>query len=416
MRILFLHQNFPGQFKHLAPQLVARGDQVVALTMNPAPATPGVEIRNARPTIGTASKLPLAQDFETKLIRAEAALRAALALREEGFHPDVIVGHPGWGDTLFVKEVWPDARFGIYCEFFYSDRGSDADFDPEFPQAGDDVTRRVRMKLKTLPQRLHFATANAGLSPTRFQADTYPPGFRERISVVHDGIDTDTIAPRADGSVTLGSGQTFTRADEVVTFVSRNLEPYRGYHIFMRALPEILQRRPNAHVFLVGGNGVSYGAAPPAGNWRDIFLAEVRDRLDLGRVHFVGHLPYDVFLGLLSITRLHVYLTYPFVLSWSLLEAMALGAPVLGSDTAPVREVIEHGGNGMLVPFFDQQALADQACDILDSDVLRARLSANARRSVVEGFDLKRVCLPQQLRWIDALAAQPPRPALFEDD
>ncbi|UZK65040.1 glycosyltransferase [Sphingomonas sp. M1-B02] len=416
MNVLLVHQNFPGQFKHLAPQLVARGDRVVALTMNVAPDMPGVEVRNAKPTIGTASKLPWAQDFETKLIRGEAALRAAMALRDEGFYPDVIVGHPAWGDTLFVKEVWPEARFGIYCEFFYSDTNGDADFDPEFPVPGNEVARRVRLKLKTLPQRLHFPLANAGISPTRFQADTYPAIFRDRITVIHDGIDTDRIAPRTDGSIRLGDGRTITRADEVVTFVSRNLEPYRGYHIFMRALPELLRRRPNARVFLVGGDGVSYGAAPAKGSWRDLFLNEVRDKLDMSRVHFVGHLPYDVFLGLLSITRLHIYLTYPFVLSWSLIEAMALGAPILGSDTAPVREVIEHGRNGILTPFFDPAALAAQASEMLEDDDLRLRLSAAARQTAVEGYDLKRVCLPRQLQWIDALAAQTPRPALFDDD
>lgn len=415
MNVLLLHQNFPGQFKHLAPQLVARGDRVVALTMNDAPEMPGVTIRNARPTIGTASKLALAQEFETKLIRGEAALRAALALRDEGFHPDVIVGHPGWGDTLFIKDVWPDARMGIYCEFFYSQTNSDADFDPEFPTPGNEVTRRIRMKLKTLPQRLHFPMANAGLSPTRFQADTYPASFRDRITVIHDGIDTDQIAPRPDGAVQLGNGRTVTRNDEVITFVSRNLEPYRGYHIFMRALPELLRRRPNARVFIIGGDGTSYGAAPPQGSWRDIFLSEVRDQLDMSRVHFVGNLPYPIFLQLLSITKLHIYLTYPFVLSWSLLEAMALGAPVLASDTAPVREVIEDGENGLLVPFFSKEALVSRACEMLADADLRARLSAAARRTVVEGYDLKRVCLPRQLQWVDSLAAEPPRPALLED-
>lgn len=414
MNVLLVHQNFPGQFKHLAPELVRRGDRVVALTMNQPAAMAGVEIHSAPPEIGTSTKLAWAQDFETKLLRGESAFRRARQLRADGFMPDVILGHMGWGDTLFLKDVWPQARLGVYCEFFYRDTEDDSHFDPEFTAQGDEVARRIRLKLKSLPQRLHFEMANAGISPTRFQADTYPAPFRERIAVIHDGIDTGRLKPRDDSSVTLGNGAAFTKTDEVVTFVSRNLEPYRGYHIFMRALPRLLRERPKAHVFIVGSHGVSYGAAPPAGNWRDIFFNEVKDQLDVSRVHFVGHVPLPLFHELLSISRLHVYLTYPFVLSWSLLEAMALGAPVLGSDTAPVREVIAHGENGMLVDFFDGEALVRRACEMLGSESLRRVLSGRARATVVEGYDLASVSLPQQLAWIDALAGQPPRPPLFE--
>ncbi|TPG10842.1 glycosyltransferase [Sphingomonas oligophenolica] len=415
MRVLLVHQNFPGQFKHLAPALAARGDEVVAMTMNGGAPMPGVRIHSCPPKLGTGSQHPWAQETETKLIRAEAAFRQAMTLRESGFTPDVIVGHPAWGDMLFLKEVWPSARLGIYCEFFYGVDGLDHGFDPEFEDGHDTTEARTRIKLKTLPQRLHFPMANAAISPTSFQADTYPASFRERITVIHDGIDTDVIAPNPRASLKLGSGRAISQSDEIITFVSRNLEPYRGYHIFMRALPELLRRRPTARVIIVGAEGVSYGSKPSEGTWKARFLAEVQANLDMSRVHFVGSLEYPVFLELLAISRLHVYLTYPFVLSWSLMEAMALGTAILGSDTAPLREVIKDGRNGVLFPFFDGAALVDRAVELLTNGAMRDRIAAEARRTIVENYDLKTVCLPRQIAWIDALATMDPRPALFED-
>ena len=415
MRVLLVHQNFPGQFKHLAPALVARGDEVVALTMNQPAPIPGVTIHSAPPKTGTASTHPWTQETETKLIRAESAFRRAIEIRDGGFSPDVIVGHPAWGDMLFLKDVWPKACLGIYCEFFYRADGLDSGFDAEFVDVTDDEPHRARIKLKTMPQRLHFPMANAGISPTRFQADTYPAPFRDRITVIHDGIDTDAIRPNPGAAVRLGNGIEVTAKDEVITFVSRNLEPYRGYHVFMRALPELQRRRPKARVFLVGGDGVSYGAKPVSGTWKQQFFAEVQDDLDMSRVHFVGSLAYPLFLELLAISKLHVYLTYPFVLSWSLMEAMAIGAPILASETPPLREVITNGENGLLFPFFDQQALIDGADRILGDEALRTKLTTAARRTIVESYDLQTVCLPRQIEWIDALAAMTPLPPLFED-
>ncbi len=348
------------------------------------------------------------------MLRAEAGFREAQALLAEGFVPDIIVGHMGWGDMLFLKDVWPSARMGVYCELFYDHSSFESDFDPEYPPQSNPMAAQVRLKMKSLPQRLFFDIADAAISPTKYQAETYPKPFRDRITIVHDGIDTDAIKPFANPSVTLGSGQRFTQETEIVTFVARNLEPYRGYHVFMRALPAILAQRPHAHVFIVGADGVGYGAAPREGSWRDLFLNEVRDQIDLTRVHFVGTLPHAVMHELIALSRAHVYLTYPFVLSWSLLEAMALGAPVVASDTAPVREVITHGVNGYLTEFLDHEALARRVCQTIDDPVASAELGRNARDTIVKDYDLKRLCLPKQLAWIDRLAQMQPRPPLFD--
>lgn len=431
MKLLFLHQNFPGQFAHLAPALAADPqNEVVALRLQRGAglAWKGVRVVTYHPSRGSTPQIhPWVVDFETKVIRAEAAFHACQQLRREGFVPDAVIAHPGWGESLFVKEVWPDTRLGIYCEFFYRSSGTDTGFDPEFPVSREDDACRVR--LKNLNHLLHVDCADAALSPTQWQASTYPEEFRHRITVVHDGIDTQRVAPNPDAVFALagpaapgaagsasGAGvapapRRLTRADEVITFVNRNLEPYRGYHQFMRALPSILAERPRAEVVIVGGSGVSYGGRPPDGRtWQEIFLEEVRDRIDLRRVHFVGQIPYPQFLALLQVSTVHVYLTYPFVLSWSLLEAMSAGCAIVASDTAPVREAIVHGRTGRLVDFFDPARLAAETVALLADPAERARLGRQAREFAVGRYDLQGVCLPRQLAWVGELAGQP-RPA-----
>ena len=435
MKFLFIHQNFPGQFTHLAPALAADPrHEVVALRMQRegGQVWKGVRIVTYHPSRGSTPRIhPWVIDLETKVIRAEAAFHACRQLRREGFVPDAVIAHPGWGESMFVKEVWPGTRLGIYCEFFYRSSGADTGFDPEFTGEGEGEPCRVR--LKNLNHLLHVDYADAALSPTQWQASTYPEEFRRRITVVHDGIDTQRVAPNPDAvfalagpaapgapSVARNAGaaagatpapRRLTRADEVITFVNRNLEPYRGYHQFMRALPSILAERPRAEVVIVGGSGVSYGGRPPDGRtWQEIFLEEVRDRIDLRRVHFVGQIPYPQFLALLQVSTVHVYLTYPFVLSWSLLEAMSAGCAIVASDTAPVREAIVHGRTGRLVDFFDPARLAAETVALLADPAERARLGRQAREFAVGRYDLQGVCLPRQLAWVGELAGQP-RPA-----
>ncbi len=410
MRFLFVHQNFPGQFRHLAPALVRQGHQVLALSPQ------GTAVQSWEGVLvlpyaftqrSTPQVHPWARDFETKAIRAEGCFRAALQLREQGFAPDVIVAHPGWGESLFLKDVWPAARLGVYCEFFYQAQGADTGFDPEF--AAVDAAQACRLRLKNAHLLLQWETADGGISPTRWQAATFPPSWRERISVMHDGIDTAAIAPHPGVRVRLDNGLELDRRNEVVTFVSRNLEPYRGYHVFMRALPELLRRRPRARVLIVGGDGVSYGGLPPgdSASWKQRFIDEVRPHIpqaDWARVHFLGHVPRAHFTALLQLSAVHVYLTYPFVLSWSLLEAMSAGCAIVASDTAPVREAIEHGHTGRLVDFFDAAGLAAQVCALLADAPERQRLGANARAQALARYDLRTVCLPGQLAWVRGLA------------
>jgi glycosyltransferase involved in cell wall biosynthesis len=412
MQILIIHQNFPGQYKHLAPALVEQGHQVFSLTPKVEKRTvwKGVQLLPYKISRASSKEIhPWLADLETKVIRADACYRQALAWKEKGLNPDVILAHHGWGEPMFLKDVWLDAKMGIYCELYHLDSGESVNFDPEF-ETKDLRSNALRLRLRNLNNTLHFEAADAGISPTEFQASTFPEPFRSDISVIHDGIDTELVKPNPDAVLKISDDLSLTRDDEVITFINRNLEPYRGYHAFMRALPKLLKARPNAQVVLLGGDEVSYGSKPPAGKtWKQIYIDEVRDQIsdeDWARVHYLGRVPYDTFLAMMQVSRLHIYLTYPFVLSWSLLEAMSAEAAILASDTAPVLEAIRDDETGMLTDFFDGDALVEKANALLEDPDKRARLGKAAREFVLKTYDLKTHCLPTQLEWVAKLAAK----------
>ncbi|WP_111735242.1 glycosyltransferase family 4 protein [Roseovarius amoyensis] len=410
MNILFIHQNFPGQYKHLAPRLAQMGHRCVALTLRvKKPGTwQGVRmLPYALPKRAGQQLHPWLVDLDSKVTRGHACFLAARKLAELGFTPDIILAHPGWGESMFLRDVWPEAKLGLYCELYHLAEFPHMSFDPEFP-AVDPDTQPLRIRMKNLNNHIHFPLADAGISPTQYQADTFPAEFRDKITVSHDGIDTALARPDPDARFEHAGAPTLDQGDEVITFVNRNLEPYRGYHVFMRALPRLLRERPAAQVVILGGDEVSYGTPPPKGQtWKQIFIDEVRPQIpdaDWARVHFLGRIPYDAFLRLTQVSRVHVYLTYPFVLSWSLMEAMSCEAAIIASDTAPVREVIRDGETGRLVDFFDGDALVGRVCELLDDSDQRRALGSAARRHMVENYDLQTICLPRQLDWVNRLA------------
>jgi glycosyltransferase involved in cell wall biosynthesis len=405
MKILFVHNNFPAQYRNLASALANRPDcELVAIGAANANPMPSVRlIKYALPDADVSGTHPFARRFDLECRRAEQVLYSLSTLAASGFAPDVILAHPGWGETLPLRTMFPKARQLVYCEFFYGADGRDIGFDPEFPMSGLDG--HIGLQLKNATTLLALADCDLGISPTRWQQSTFPSHYQSKIEVVHEGVDTSRVRPNPQARLMLPSGREVGPADEIVTFVVRNLEPLRGYHIFMRALPEILRRRPNAQIVIIGRDGLSYGLPPPVGsNWKSIFLEEVRGQLDMSRVHFMGGVPYNTFVTTLQVSSAHVYLTYPFVLSWSALEAMSAGCLVIGSDTSPVREVISSGDNGLLVPFFAVGELAERVVEALREPQRFRALREAARRFVIEHYDAAQVCVPRMQQLLEQTA------------
>ena len=403
MKILFVHNNFPAQFGPMARALAREpGVELAAIGSMTSHAVKGVNLIKYRMAAGDVSEThPFARRFDAECRRAEQVLYSLSSLVASGFTPDVIVAHPGWGETLPLKSVFPRAQLLLYCEFFYGGEGRDVGFDLEFPTTGLDGD--VSLRAKNAATLLALSDCDRALSPTEWQRSTFPSHFQSKIDVVHEGVDTEIARPDHDAVFELGSGKRLTRADQVVTFVARNLEPMRGYHIFMRALPKILAELPAAQVLIVGGDGTSYGARPPEGEtWKSIFLSEVAGSIDASRVHFTGRLPHRRFIRALQVSSAHVYLTYPFVLSWSAVEAMSCGCVIIGSDTRPVREVID-GENGILVPFFDSGEIADRVIEAVKHPRRFEKMRLRARQSVLDKYDGNRVCVPKTLELLQTL-------------
>ena len=406
MKLLFIHQNFPGQYAHAARHLVHAGHEVSFITQPRQARIEGVrklEYR-PRPALGSAAH-PYLRELENAVANGLEVAKLCHWLDRDKFVPDIVIGHNGWGEILYVKDVWPQVPLLGYFEFFYRAGGSDVDFDREFPPEADAA---LRLRTRNAVNLLGLDAVDWGQSPTEWQRAQYPERHRDRITVVHEGVDTELVRPDPTARLWLANGRCLSRADEIVTYSARDLEPYRGFHAFMRVLPEVLERRPTAQVLIVGGDGVSYGRqSQQATSYREQLLAELDGRLDLQRVHFLGHLPYRQYLTVLQISTVHVYLTYPFVLSWSLLEAMAAGCLVVSSRTAPVEEVMRDGGNGFLVDFFDLDRLASRVVEVLSlEDSVAVKIKAAARQTVLDRYDLNTVCLPAYLALLRRLVGR----------
>ncbi|NTW55568.1 MAG: glycosyltransferase [Chlorobiaceae bacterium] len=406
MNFLFVHQNFPGQFRHVAAALAGMpGHRVVAIgesanlknrpTLHPAITVVGYQPKQG----GSPGTHHYLREYEGAVRRGQEVARTAIGLKEKGFLPDVVVSHPAWGESMFLRDVFPKARHVTYFEYFYQATGGDVGFDPEYPSTFDD---RCRVRVKNTTQLLALESADDGISPTTWQKRRYPEEFRRKIRVIHEGIDTSIVCP--DSSATLEiEGLRLKKEDRIITYVGRNLEPYRGFHVLMRTLPLIQERCPGSRIVIVGGDDVSYGKKPPAGKtYRSIYTEELHSQVDWSRVHFTGRLPYSHYLNVLRVSSAHVYLTYPFVLSWSMLEAMAAGCLVVGSSTAPVQEVVRHGENGLLVDFFDKEQLSRAVGEAVNNPARFEEIRRNARKTAVERYDLKTRCLPEMLRFLTA--------------
>ncbi len=393
--MLFVHQNFPGQYLHIIRSLLGDNQaqdgahEIVFMTEPNENYLPGVrKVTYARPPAAGAGVHCNAGDFDLAMRRAEAAAHGARQLRQLGFCPDIIIGHHGWGELLNLPDVYPGVPILGYFEFFYKTADSDVNCDPEFQVP---VAQFANVRAKNCVNLQALALEQHGQVPTRWQLSTYPQWAREKLHLLEEGVDLELCrpAPERRRKTLKLDGITVSPRQKLLTYVARNLEPYRGFHTFMRALPNILDARPDVIVSVVGGDEVSYGAAHPKGPWREILLAELGGRLDASRVHFPGKVSYEQHLALLKRSDAHVYLSYPFVASWSLREALACGCAVIGGDTPTITEFINHEGNGLLTPFLDPAALADSVLRVLGDAKLNTRLRAGARAYAERHLDLR---------------------------
>lgn len=391
VNVLFIHQNFPAQFGALASALSQETDcHVAAIGSETAGSVPGVRLfqyafgaQDLRPTHAFARR------FDLDCRRAEQVIYVASEIVASGFVPDIVIVHPGWGEALPLRALFPKARLVVYCEYYYRAVGADVGFNPQDPPLSRDG--EVTLRAKNAASLLALVDCDLAISPTHWQRSGYPVEFQGKISVCHEGIDTDFVRPDCDAAIPLQGGLSLRAGEEVVTFIARDLEPIRGYLEFMRALPILLKRRPRVQIVIVGRDGVSYGAEPPQGHsWKSIGLREVESDIDRTRVHFLGRLPYRDYLRVLQVSAVHVYLTHPFVLSWSLLEAMSAGCAVVASDTAPCREVID-GTNGLLVDIFDAKAISDRISSLLADWKGTSALRHSARETVKRLYN-KQTC------------------------
>ncbi len=387
-KVLFVHNNFPAQFGFLAEMMRREELCCASISSDEASGITGVISAPWKMQRGTTNGiLQDAVRAEADMLRGRAAAESALLLKKSGFTPDVIIGHPGWGETLFLKEIYPRAKQVLYGEYYYRTTNSDFGFDKEFGTVG--IEDRLKVIAKNATLAVAYNEADRIVCPTRYQQSLMPRPLQAMSACIHEGVDTARTRRRPNQTLRLPDGRGLDASAPVITFVNRCFEPLRGYHIFLRALPRLLAKVPNAQIVLIGeGSGRGYGAPCPHGmTWKEYFLNEVKGRLDRSRVHFLGRVSYNQFIAALSISAAHVYLTYPFVLSWSLLEAMATECCVVASNTAPVREVVEHDRNGILVDFFDHDGLSDaliEACTVPDKF---GRHRKAARETILQRFD-----------------------------
>jgi len=399
MNILFLHRSFPAQFQFIASTLAQDSkNNVVFITNND-----NIEIAGIKKLVYKVEDVEITDPtsylngYQSAVLHGQAAAEVAINLKKEGFKPDIIYGHSGWGPTLFMKDVFPDVPLLCYFEWFANAEGSDTGFD------GTPINEYQRGGLRCANSQIlvDLYSCDAGLSPTNWQKSQFPKEYHDKIKVIHDGVDTEFYKPNSDAKFVIRDKNIELSAkDEVITYATRGMEPYRGFPEFMKAVEKLLIKRPNAHFVIAGEDKVCYRGPLAEGTYKELMLKELN--IDLNRVHFAGGLPYGEYLKLMQISSAHVYLTVPYVLSWSTLDAMSVGCCVVASNTQPVQEVIKDNYNGLLFDFYNIEQQVEKIEYALDNKDKMTKIRNNARKTIVENYALKDL-LPKHIKYLNEL-------------
>lgn len=412
MHVVFVHRHGPGQFVHIARRLIAEGWTVTLICETVDRPVPGLRVLRYSDTVGTAATRPSGAQAGKPIPYIEAGRRVAAILdrmARTGRKPDLVMGHIGWGGMMFVKDALPDTPAVGYCEYYFQATGGDTDFEPT---GTDTLQHRQTLRLRNAVQLATLDQVDCGISPTAWQKSRYPAAYQQKILIHHEGIDARRARPDPLATFRLSDGTLLAAGDPVVTFAARDLEPYRGFPQFMRAAAAVAERNPDAHFVVAGGDGVSYGrSAGEDTSWREVLIRETG--LGPDRIHFTGQIPHGDLIRLFQVSAAHVYLTYPFVLSWSLLEAMACGAPIIASATPPVREVIRDGHNGRLTDFWDTAQLAARIEDMLERPLAQQTLREAARKTAAARYDVTD-CTWRLQSFLQKLIARRPQKAAGE--
>ncbi len=346
MRLLLVHQNFPGQFRDLAPALCDLGHEIKAIGNSQRPIDERIELllypweKNNKLENGHR----LTPEVDEWLRRGEKVGALAMALKQKGWAPDAMLAHPGWGEALMLKTVFPNTPLVIWPELWLR---------PEHLGIGIydqiDVANGLYLRLKDWLVDGAMADADIAVLPTQYQANSFPERWQHKIRVLHEGVHSKLFQQQRLRSLKINENITLDENKLVITFISRNLEPMRGFPDFMRSLPTLQKQCENLEVVIVGGDELSYSTGPNDGrSWKEVMLDELGKELNLQKIHFFGRMPHDQLIKLYRRSNLHIYLSQAFVLSWSLLEVMACGTAVVGDDNKMLREIIEPGKNGWL--------------------------------------------------------------------
>lgn len=395
MIILFLHRSFPGQFKYIAQEFAKDPLNVVMfVTAEDKIQIKGINKLVYKPNMESMKTFhPYLKGYEECVIHGQAAASLLMTMKAKGIKPDIIFGF-SWGPPMFVKEIFPDVPFLCYFEWFGRSTGSVFDFGKHVLTED----QKANIKCHNAHVLIDLYECDAGISPTEWQKKQMPKEFQHKIKVIHDGVDTEVCKPDKDAKfIVKDTNLELTTKDEVITYATSGMEPYRGFPQFMEAVEKLLKKRPNAHFVIAGEDRVCYGTPLKQGTYKELMLKKLN--IDLNRVHFVGRLSFEEYIKLLQVSSVHVYLTYPFILSWSILEAMAVECALVASNTKPVIEVVKDNHNGLLVDFFDVYELVKKIEYALNNPDKMKEIKANARQTIIDKYELKD-CLAKQIEYI----------------